>query len=96
MEKKPEKIQKKIKTIQKCLVRDSGSSQTFFKLEVFQDGREYSSAGENVISLLGSKKDVYIYMYSNKSLSVGKVFCTCLSQKIIWKKYFHYSILNQI
>lgn len=48
MEKKPEKIQKKIKTIQKCLVRDSGSSQTFFKLEVFQDGREYSSAGENM------------------------------------------------
>lgn len=48
MEKKPEKIQKKIKTIQKCLVRDFGSSQTFFKLEVFQDGREYSSAGENM------------------------------------------------
>ena len=34
-----------------------------------------------MISLLGSKKDVYIYMYSNKFLSVGKIFCTCLSQK---------------
>ena len=96
MEKKPEKIQKKIKTIQKCLVRDSGSSQTFFKLEVFQDGREYSSAGENVISLLGSKKDVYIYMYSNKFLSVGKTFYTCLTQKNYLEKKTYYSILNQI
>ena len=34
-----------------------------------------------MISLLGSKKDVYIYMYSNKFLSVGKIFYTCLTQK---------------